>query len=637
PPLPKPAAASVPASAPAPRPPRADLEQFVGLKVIGRIGIAAVVLAAIWFGKLGWDEIGPIGRIACIYGLAAIALATGFALRPHVRPSYTALLFGGAVTLSYAATITARLGYGLLDATPALALLVASTALGQWLGWLLRLETLATVALGGGYAAPVLVGDPAATPTFLLGYLLVLHTWAAWAQYRFAWHWARGLAVVGTVSILSAWFGTRPLPSDTSLVLHVEVALLGLTAPELIAAFRGPVPRLRWVLALIGLWVAQLQLVGVSLPSQQVGSFGLVAGSGWLLTAVALARRPGARPRAAHLARIGGVLAAFGAVTVWNPMAELVRDPVNEFGLRLENLTTLRLPSLVVTAAALFALRRLVTAADLAMAIAAVLAVLVVFADPDRTAARPFAPLALAIPTALVWLGGSRTGACAGLAIGALGTFVLPSSRLGFDPDRELWTAVAFVVTGAWLAGGAIASRVRQHRALHATSAILLTLACCAWIFVAIQSGFVDEDHRLLANWRFGAALPLLAAAAIAHRWRPAGVEPAAIAIGPVAALAVAYLAGLAEVRTAVLGLAFGWREAATSLYSMTFAGIVLATGFVRRSPPVRWFGLVGLLVVVLKVALIDVAELETSMRVLVTGVLGVVLMVGAWGYARFR
>ena len=39
-----------------------DYERFVGVAVLGRVGIAAVLLAAGDFGQLGWREIGRAAR-----------------------------------------------------------------------------------------------------------------------------------------------------------------------------------------------------------------------------------------------------------------------------------------------------------------------------------------------------------------------------------------------------------------------------------------------------------------------------------------------------------------------------------------------------------------------------------------------
>ncbi|HUS11367.1 MAG TPA: DUF2339 domain-containing protein [Pyrinomonadaceae bacterium] len=65
------------------------------------------------------------------------------------------------------------------------------------------------------------------------------------------------------------------------------------------------------------------------------------------------------------------------------------------------------------------------------------------------------------------------------------------------------------------------------------------------------------------------------------------------------------------------------------SLYAATLA----AVGFVRRSPAVRWAGLVLFGITVIKVMLIDIAQLEQLYRIIVFLVLGMLLLVVTWGY----
>ena len=54
-----------------------------------------------------------------------------------------------------------------------------------------------------------------------------------------------------------------------------------------------------------------------------------------------------------------------------------------------------------------------------------------------------------------------------------------------------------------------------------------------------------------------------------------------------------------------------------------------------RRSRPLRYAALVGFGGVILKIGLFDLSEAELPLRILVTGVLGLVLLAAAYGYAR--
>lgn len=73
--------------------------------------------------------------------------------------------------------------------------------------------------------------------------------------------------------------------------------------------------------------------------------------------------------------------------------------------------------------------------------------------------------------------------------------------------------------------------------------------------------------------------------------------------------------------------------QMALSVLWSVYAGTLAAIGFVRRSASVRWtaLGLFGLTII--KVMLVDIARLQQFYRIIVFFVLGVLLLVVAWGY----
>jgi hypothetical protein len=62
---------------------------------------------------------------------------------------------------------------------------------------------------------------------------------------------------------------------------------------------------------------------------------------------------------------------------------------------------------------------------------------------------------------------------------------------------------------------------------------------------------------------------------------------------------------------------------------------VLLVVGFRRRLPALRWSALLAFGALVVKIGAHDLRELETPLRVLGSGVLGLVLLAAAWGYAR--
>lgn len=73
--------------------------------------------------------------------------------------------------------------------------------------------------------------------------------------------------------------------------------------------------------------------------------------------------------------------------------------------------------------------------------------------------------------------------------------------------------------------------------------------------------------------------------------------------------------------------------QMALSVLWSIYAGTLAAIGLVRRSASVRWAALALFALTVIKVMLVDMAELQQFYRIIVFFVLGVLLLIVAWGY----
>ncbi len=634
-PWPEPASAAAP---PQPRSPstrspqpaaRRDLERFFGLAVLGRIGIAAVLLAAAYFGQLGWNRLGPAGRTVSIYALAAALLALGATLRPRVAPRYTALLWGGATALTYLAGALAHMRFGLFGPAAAFAALLASAALGQLLARILRLEAMATVALGGAFAAPVLVDAPSPTPTALFVLLLALHAWAAFTEHRWQWRAARGLAVAAATALGASWYATHAPGPTWSVIAHAEVLLVGLAAPELLAAFaHGRVGTWRWLAVVAGASAVQFALLVLTANRGECLLFGPVAALACGSLGAALA------PRAVALgtgpARLGSVLLPLG---IW-----FLIDGSAAAGTPRELLGWWRLGGLGAAAAALAAVRRWTRVGDLGLALAALLATGIALGEAPRgETMRLMAAATAAIALLLVQFGRARVGPTCGLVIGcAVLLFGLwPEER--FVGSAAHWSSVAFAASGGIATLGAMLAVARKDRLLAGTAAALLVALGVGWAAMALRatsSGTGESAMWPLWNWRFLSVALVATCAIVARRLQP----PDEAWLRHVLAgliLALAFVGGLLEVLEAIAGWEPAWHAVTTSLYTLLFAAGLLTAGFVRAEAPLRWCGLAGFAATVVKIAAFDLAAVDTPLRVLATGALGAVLLAGAWAYSR--
>ncbi len=73
--------------------------------------------------------------------------------------------------------------------------------------------------------------------------------------------------------------------------------------------------------------------------------------------------------------------------------------------------------------------------------------------------------------------------------------------------------------------------------------------------------------------------------------------------------------------------------QMALSVLWSFYAAVLAAIGFIRRSAPVRWAALTIFGITVVKVMLIDIAQLRQLYRIVAFLVLGLVLLIVAWGY----
>jgi uncharacterized membrane protein len=71
----------------------------------------------------------------------------------------------------------------------------------------------------------------------------------------------------------------------------------------------------------------------------------------------------------------------------------------------------------------------------------------------------------------------------------------------------------------------------------------------------------------------------------------------------------------------------------ALSVLWSVYAAVLIAIGFIRRAAAMRWaaLGLFG--VTVIKVMLVDIAVLQQLYRIVAFFVLGLLLLLVAWGY----
>lgn len=609
-----------------------DYERFLGLAVLGRVGVGAVLLAAAWFGQLGWRHLGPGVRTTLVYAFGFLLVGIGAWLRPRVAARYVAMLWGCGVALTWLGGVLGHLRFAVLSSPAAVVSLLGSAALGQFLARALGLQAMATVALAGAYAAPVLVGVPSPTPTAFFALLLSLHAWAAWTEHRWQWHAARALAVGATSTLVCLWYDEHGPVSVWSLTLHAVAVWLGLCAPELLAgARRLPVSAVRAFGCGFGLSAVLWPIAFVWASGQTMPEAAL------LLAGAALLGGAWLRPRAADLgswiARAGSLVIALAFLMwtwQWSPAWER------------EALASVRLSGLLGLGAGLLATRRWTGVGECGAAVAAVVGHVAIAATRLDAPGDLWPFVALVVAAHVVVLAFARGTPARGFGLvgGAAAAWGWLAGEGGFAGAQGAWVAAALAVAGGVATFGTFVATRRRDPLLAWFAAGLHAAVLVVWFQRALvpavggAGGAAGESLLPVWNARTG-ALAAIVLAGVVGRSRLAVTDVAPRAVLAATALAGTYVAGLLELLDAVAAWPFGPRAVASSLYTLAFASLLLVVGFRLRLAALRWTALVAFAAVVVKIAAHDLRDLETSLRVLATGVLGGVLLVAAWAYAK--
>jgi uncharacterized membrane protein len=620
-----------PSSRTPPRPiaaPR-DYERLLGLAVLGRVGMAAMLLAAAYFGQLGWTHLGPVARIAAIYCLGAILLVLGQWLRPRVAVLYIALMWGGSVGACYMAGLFAYLRYELLSSPLALLLLLASTALGQWLAHILRLEALATVALAGAFAAPIWVAAGTGSLTAMVALAIALHAWSAWMERRWGWLWARAVGWLGAMHLVGFHYSTQHAALGWHDVVHLETLLLTLIAPELHDRWRDRgIAAWRWLVVASLATLTQAFLLLETGRNASCRHFGVATAFLALAAGIAYERRSAGSGTA--FARLGSVLLPIGAlVLVSHEFADTASGDAARWGYAA---------ALLVVVALLQSLRGPARAVDLGGSMAAVIALSFALLDGnlDHDLAARIGLFAVT-PAILLLFGQALLAPTLALLCGAaaLGMGWWPEG--GFTGGQPGWAALALSGAGGFAVLGITRAAGRRDQVLGWTAALTLGVLTLVW-FVAAVSATPAGPSGLTPFWnmRCGAVAALLATTLLAYQ-KTGRPQDAIRSVLGATAIALAYAGGLLELLDAIADWPRGWHAVATDLYTLGYAGALLSAGFATQRTTLRWVGLAGFVAIVVKVACFDLANLETPLRMLASGALGAVLLAVAWAYARRR
>lgn len=618
--------------------PRLDWEALIGGQGALWVGSAALFLAMAFFLAYAWQFLGPAGRTLSGFLLGAVLMALGAFSRTRSQAWFGVGLMGAGLAILYLNTWAGFQRSALFGGEAAFAMMIATTLVGVVLA--VRLNAVSVIALAtlGGFMTPLVLGGTT-DPGVALLYVAVLNTGIVVTSLFKHWKLPVQLSFAGTALLLLVLLVTGKLEG-----LHgVTFAFATLYFAQFFGAScvyslrrRQPTPpEDLFVPCLAALLYA---LLGYGLVADAMGSLrvlfplGLAAFFGGVSWVAAhrvpfdLAFRNACTALGVFFVTLAAPvqLDAGWLAAAWAAEAALLET----LGIRFGS------PLFRRSGQAVFGLYALT--------------LLVVFLPSPW----PFEALERSVSLALGvlaagWLvfwtsrwkqEGWAIATYAWLA--TLGVAVLILHQLlaleGWGHAREPYLA-AF---GLWAITGAAAQRLGVRLDVPALRRAGLALAALAIGFLLV--GGFGGDGRPVLNVRF-AAFGLVAvalASMAATRSRLPEAEAKLLAFVPLGGALLGVWAFTLETfaafqhsgipnweRPAQLGISLLW----------TLSGALLLAYGVRRHS--RWFRLLALGVLgvtALKVFLFDLSSLDTPLRILSFGGLGIVLIGISWLYSRY-
>lgn len=186
-----------------------EVDEEASGRILGRLGIAAVVIGMGFFLKYAFDNnwIGPSGRVMLGILIGAVIIIIGQWLRKKYL-GYSDLLMGGGLAILYLAIYASYGFYHLVDPMMAFLGMIVVTAVGVGLSIFNATLTLSFVALIGGFLAPFMIGQSTLGPWITFTYITILNAGILGILFYKKWTPLVLVGLIGTMMHFGAWYST---------------------------------------------------------------------------------------------------------------------------------------------------------------------------------------------------------------------------------------------------------------------------------------------------------------------------------------------------------------------------------------------------------------------------------------------
>lgn len=176
-------------------------------KILGRIGIGALVLGIGFFLKYAFDNnwIGPAGRIfiGVLIGIILISIGQYFRKKYEM---FSEVMFGGGIVVLYLSFYAAHYFYNLIDPFTTGVLMVIVTGLTFVFSFINEDNKLAILAVVGGFMTPYIIGATGNNMVEVFSYITILNIGVLAVTIFKKWPELVALAIVGTAINFATWF-----------------------------------------------------------------------------------------------------------------------------------------------------------------------------------------------------------------------------------------------------------------------------------------------------------------------------------------------------------------------------------------------------------------------------------------------
>ncbi|MDR2599781.1 MAG: DUF2339 domain-containing protein [Oscillospiraceae bacterium] len=220
-----------------------NIERFVGLNLLNVIGILLIIIGVITAARFTYVQLPDMLRGIMMFTLGAIMLVVGEIMNRKKPNVFTLGITAGGVAVLYVALGISYFGLEILDMYPALALCVLITAVAFFLSTRYNSQTILAFALIGGYLPLFSIGSDKTMIYGAMVYFVVLNLLALLVSFKKKWSVSSfiglGLNIIGTIYIISNFWGNIPIYEKIIAVSYVLFAFLVYTIIPIIGTYKA--------------------------------------------------------------------------------------------------------------------------------------------------------------------------------------------------------------------------------------------------------------------------------------------------------------------------------------------------------------------------------------------------------------